>query len=133
MASYPRPTSLTHPPAALQANPRTVLASGTGHLPAHAVHDPDEDILDLPALAKLRGIPRTGNAWRIPALTTWTGLIAAGPLPLFDGLRDAARQVGTSARFTPGDVAQALDAGRQTADALRRRALIHGAVLALRG
>ncbi len=96
MASYLCPTSLTHPLAALQADPRTVLASGTDH---------------LPALAKLRRITRTSNAWRIPALTTWTGLIAAGPPPLFDGLRDAARQVGTSPasrpatsrrRWTPG-------------------------------
>ena len=35
--------------------------------------------------------------------------------------------------LTPADVTQALDAGRRTADALRGRGLIHGAVLALRG
>ncbi|MGI4940776.1 MAG: UPF0280 family protein [Janthinobacterium lividum] len=35
--------------------------------------------------------------------------------------------------LTHADVARALDAGRRTADALRSRGLIHGAVLALRG
>ncbi len=94
MASYLRPTSLTQAWAALQSSPRTVLAGGTDHFPARAIHEPDEDILDLTALAELRGITRTGNTWRIPALTTWTHLIAADLPPLFDGLRAAARQVG---------------------------------------
>ena len=35
--------------------------------------------------------------------------------------------------LSPADIAQALDAGRRTADALHGRGLIHGAVLALRG
>jgi ApbE superfamily uncharacterized protein (UPF0280 family) len=35
--------------------------------------------------------------------------------------------------LTPAEVDRALDAGRRTADALRARGLIHGAVLALRG
>ena len=94
MASYLRPTSLTQALAALQSGPRTILAGGTDHFPARAIHEPDEDILDLSALAELRGITCTGNAWRIPALTTWTDLIAAALPPLFDGLRAAARQVG---------------------------------------
>ena len=94
MASYLRPTSLTQALAALQAGPRTVLAGGTDHFPARAVHEPDEDILDLSALAELRGITRTGGTWRLPALTTWTDVIAADLPPLFGGLRDAARQVG---------------------------------------
>ena len=94
MASYLRPTSLSQALAALQAGPRTVLAGGTDHFPARAAHGPDEDILDLSALAGLRGITRTGGAWRIPALTTWTDLIAADLPPLFDGLRAAAQQVG---------------------------------------
>ena len=94
MASYLRPTSLTQALAALQSGPRTVLAGGTDHFPARAIHEPDEDILDLSALAGLRGITRTGGTWRIPALATWTDLIAADLPPLFDGLRAAARQVG---------------------------------------
>ena len=94
MASYLRPTSLTQALAALQAGPRIVLAGGTDHFPARATHEPDEDILDLSALAGLRGIARTGGIWRIGALTTWTDVIGADLPPLFDGLRGAARQVG---------------------------------------
>ena len=94
MASYLRPITLPDALAALHRQPRTVLAGGTDHFPARATWDPDEDILDLSAIAALRGIGRTGSAWRIPALTTWTDLIEAGLPPLFDGLRAAARQVG---------------------------------------
>ncbi len=94
MASYLRPTSLIQALAALQARPRTVLAGGTDHFPARATWEPDEDILDLSALAALRGITRTGGAWRLGALTTWTDVIGGDLPPLFDGLRCAARQVG---------------------------------------
>ena len=92
--SYLRPTTLPDALAALQARPRTVLAGGTDHFPARATWEPDEDILDLTGLHGLRGITRGGGAWRIPALTTWTDVIAADLPPLFDGLRAAARQVG---------------------------------------
>jgi len=94
MASYLRPTALTDALAALQARPRTVLAGGTDHFPARAIHEPDEDILDLSALHELRCITHTGSTWRIGALATWTDVIAAGLPPLFDGLAAAARQVG---------------------------------------
>lgn len=94
MASYLRPTALTDALAALRAKPRIVLAGGTDHFPARSVHEPDEDILDLSALYGLRGITRTGDMWRLGALTTWTDVIAADLPPLFDGLTAAARQVG---------------------------------------
>ena len=94
MPSYLRPTTLADALAALAARPRTVLAGGTDHFPARATHEPEEDILDVTAIAGLRGVTREGGTWRIPALTTWSDLIAADLPPLFDGLRAAARQVG---------------------------------------
>ena len=94
MASYLRPTSLPQALAALQSGSRTILAGGTDHFPARAIHEPDEDILDLTALAELRGITHANSTWRIPALTTWTDLTAAALPPLFDGLQAAVRQVG---------------------------------------
>ncbi|HYZ62888.1 MAG TPA: FAD binding domain-containing protein [Acetobacteraceae bacterium] len=94
MASYLRPTTLNEALAALAAGPRTLLAGGTDHYPARATFEPDEDILDLTALPGLRRIERDGAYWRIPALATWTALIEADLPPLFDGLREAASQVG---------------------------------------
>lgn len=94
MGSYRRPSSLTEALAALAAGPCTLLAGGTDHYPARAVRAPDEDLLDITALPGLRAIAAQPDHWRIPALATWTDLIRADLPPLFDGLRDAARQVG---------------------------------------
>ena len=94
MSSYLRPTTLQGALAALAAGPRTVLAGGTDHYPARAVHEPDEDIVDITALPDLRAITCTRGVWRIPALATWSDLLRAPLPPLFDGLKQAARQVG---------------------------------------
>jgi CO/xanthine dehydrogenase FAD-binding subunit len=94
MGSYLRPTGLADALAALAARTRTVLAGGTDHYPARVVHTPDEDILDITALPGLRTIEAHATHWRIPALVTWTDLLEAELPPLFDGLRDAAHQIG---------------------------------------
>lgn len=94
MASYLRPTRLDDALAALAERPRTLLAGGTDHYPARATFEPDEHILDLTALAGMRAIGRENHTWRIPALSTWTDLAEAALPPLFDGLKQAALQVG---------------------------------------
>ncbi len=76
-----------------------MMAGGTDHYPARAIHEPDEDIVDLSALPGLQTITRAdradeGPAWRIPALATWTDVIEAPLPPLFDGLKQAAAQIG---------------------------------------
>ena len=94
MPLYLRPTELRHALAALAAQPCTLLAGGTDHYPARATQDRDEDILDITALTGLRTIGCAAGPWRIPALATWTDVIEARLPPLFDGLKQAARQVG---------------------------------------
>ena len=51
-------------------------------------------VLDLTAIAGLRGIARDGAGWRIGATTTWAEIARADLPPAFDGLRAAAREVG---------------------------------------
>ena len=46
------------------------------------------------SLTALRGIADAGDHWRIPALVTWSEVIAADLPPLFDGLKLAAREIG---------------------------------------
>jgi CO/xanthine dehydrogenase FAD-binding subunit len=94
MASYLRPTTLSSALAALAERPRVILAGGTDHFPARSLRTPEEDILDITALPQLRAITATAAGWRIPALATWTDVIEADLPPLFDGLRQAAAQVG---------------------------------------
>jgi CO/xanthine dehydrogenase FAD-binding subunit len=93
MAEYLRPHRLEEALGALQ-RPLTVLAGGTDFYPARVGRSIDEDILDIGAIADLRGIARTAAGWRLGATTTWSEMIAADLPPLFDGLKQAAREVG---------------------------------------
>jgi CO/xanthine dehydrogenase FAD-binding subunit len=94
MGSYLRPTDLTEALAALAAGPRVILAGGTDYYPARVGQPLDDDLLDITALPDLRRIADEGAHWRIPALATWTDLLEAPLPPLFDGLKQAAREIG---------------------------------------
>ena len=78
----------------MQRAPLTVLAGGTDYYPGRVGRPLDDDLLDLTGIAALRGIADEGDRWRIGALTTWTDLIRADLPACFDGLKDAAREVG---------------------------------------
>ncbi len=93
MAEYLRPHRLEEALGVLQ-RPFTVLAGGTEFYPARVGRSIDEDVLDISAIADLRGIARGPGGWRLGATTTWGELIAADLPPLFDGLKQAARDVG---------------------------------------
>jgi CO/xanthine dehydrogenase FAD-binding subunit len=94
MGIYLRPAELEDALEALAAQRLTVLAGGTDFFPARVGKPLDDDVLDITALAALRGIADTGAAHRIGALTTWTDVIRADLPPHFDGLKQAAREVG---------------------------------------
>jgi CO/xanthine dehydrogenase FAD-binding subunit len=107
VGSYLRPADV---PAALAVLARggpsgsawTVIAGATDHYPARVGRVVDEDVLDVSAVAGLRGVwPVEPGApglpdggWRIGALTTWSDLVRSGLPPAFDGLRAAARAIG---------------------------------------
>jgi CO/xanthine dehydrogenase FAD-binding subunit len=93
MGEYLRPDRLSEALAALR-RPLTVLAGGTDFYPARVGRAIDEDVLDITAIASLRGISAGGEGWRLGATTTWSELLAAELPPLFDGLKQAAREVG---------------------------------------
>jgi len=94
MGIYLRPTSMQQAVAALADRRLAVLAGGTDFYPARVGGALDEDVLDVTAIAELRGVRDLGTHWRIGAATTWTGLIEADLPPLFDGLKLAAREIG---------------------------------------
>src|SRR5262245_15472266 len=93
MGVYLRPRRLDEALSAL-ARPHSVLAGGTDFYPARVGRAIDEDVLDIGAIAALRGITANAKGWRIGATTTWSELIEAELPPLFDGLKQAAREVG---------------------------------------
>jgi len=94
MGSYLRPKNLQAALAVLAARPVLILAGGTDHFPARVGQTPDEDILDITALPQLRRIEARADHWWIPCLATWTDVIDTALPPVFDGLKQAARQVG---------------------------------------
>ena len=94
MSVYLRPDNLGEALDALRRGPLTVLAGGTDYYPGRVGRPLDDDLLDLTGIAALRGIADAGNHWRLGAMTTWTDLIRADLPACFDGLKDAAREVG---------------------------------------
>jgi CO/xanthine dehydrogenase FAD-binding subunit len=105
MAAYLRPTSIEAAVQALASRPLTVLAGGTDFYPARVGRPLDDDVLDITAIAGLRGIADAGDHWRIGAATTWTDVARSVTPPLFDGLKRAAREVGGAQIQNAGTVA----------------------------
>jgi CO/xanthine dehydrogenase FAD-binding subunit len=93
MGAYLRPHCLAEALTAL-ARPHVVLAGGTDFYPARVGRAIGEDVLDIGGIAILRGISANSAGWRLGATTTWSELIESDLPPLFDGLKQAAREVG---------------------------------------
>ena len=91
---YVRPGRLEDALDILATEQRLVVAGGTDVYPAYASRPIDRPVLDITALPALRGVVDDGDAWRIPALTTWTDLAEADLPPELDGFRAAARTIG---------------------------------------
>jgi N-methylhydantoinase B len=99
MSSYFRPESLAQALSIRRAQDVAVIAGGTDIYPAAAARrgwgDPThKDVLDITAIPGLDCIEATEQGWRIGALVTWSALRGAALPPLFDGLKQAAAEVG---------------------------------------
>jgi len=105
MTDYLLANSVDEALAALDAGPRCILAGGTDFYPALGNRPIGEDILDVSALGDLRGVEESDGYWRFGALTTWTDVIAAALPPAFDGLKLAAREVGSVQIQNAGTIA----------------------------
>ncbi len=94
MGRYLRPHTLDDALGAIATDRYAVLAGGTDFYPARVGRAVDDDVLDLTAVAGLRGVRLEDDHFRIGAATTWTDLIET-PLPRqLDCLKLAAREVG---------------------------------------
>ncbi|MBJ3775243.1 FAD binding domain-containing protein [Acuticoccus mangrovi] len=103
--TYLRPTTLDDALAALAGPPVTILAGGTDVFPALGERPAPRPYLDISRVAELRRIEENAAGWRIGATATWTDIVNA-PLPAaFDGLKAAAREVGSVQIQNAGTVA----------------------------
>lgn len=91
---YLRPTSCDEALRHLAQSNLVVLAGGTDHFPARVGRPAAGAVLDITGIEALRGIATTDGGWRIGATTTWSDVLEASLPPLFDGLKQAAREVG---------------------------------------
>lgn len=94
MGLYLRPRTVEEAVAALAVSGPMVLAGGTDFYPRRVGQPLDDDVVDISAIAGLRGVSEAADHWRIGATTTWRDLVDADLPPLFDGLKLAARDVG---------------------------------------
>lgn len=102
---YARPDTIEEAVSLLSQGTWRLLAGGTDFYPAQGSRPIRDDILDINGIATLRGIDRTGAGIRIGARTTWSDIVRADLPPAFDGLKLAAREVGSVQIQNTGTVA----------------------------
>jgi len=93
---YYRPSSLQDALHVLADQHPTILAGGTDVFPALGDRPLTGPVLDISALDEIRCVRIEDGCFHLGARTTWSELLAA-PLPrCFDGLKAAAREIGSA-------------------------------------
>jgi len=102
---YFRPRTLQEAVHTLASHGGQILSGGTDFFPALGDRPAPSPIVDISAVAEIRGISVEPDYFRIGGLTTWTEVIRT-PLPrCFDALKSAAREVGSIQIQNRGTVA----------------------------
>lgn len=90
-----RPGTLDEALEALAHTHGTILSGGTDLFPALTGGQLKGPVIDISAVAELKGVHSTDSHFRIGGRTTWSELLAAQLPSGFDGLRAAAREIGS--------------------------------------
>jgi CO/xanthine dehydrogenase FAD-binding subunit len=92
---YFRPDTLDEAVQVLASSGGQILAGGTDFFPSLGDRPVTGTVVDISGLRELRGVVVEPNYIRIGGLTTWTEIVKT-PLPrCFDGLKAAAREIGS--------------------------------------
>lgn len=100
-----RPESLDAALQLLADGAGPLVAGGTDLYPGLRDAAPPKQMIDLTGITGLRGIALEDGVWRIGGATTWTDVVRADLPPRFDGLKAAAREVGSVQIQNAGTVA----------------------------
>lgn len=95
MTLFLRPGTLNEALEALQQTRGTILAGGTDLFPAFTGSQLTGTVIDISRVAELESVRFTDDFVEIGARTTWSEVLRAGLPRGFDGLRAAAREVGS--------------------------------------
>jgi len=114
--TYFRPQSLSDALAFLARRRVRVVGGCTDVFPATTHPILQGELLDVTAIDGLRGISETPDYWRIGATTTWTDIIREKLPAAFDGLKLAAREIGSVQIQNAATIAGNLCNGSPAAD-----------------
>lgn len=115
---YFRPDSLDEAVQVLASSGGKLLAGGTDFYPALGDRPVMGPVVDLSEVRELKGVSEETHYFRIGGLTTWTEFIRT-PLPrCFDGLKAAAREIGSVQIQNRGTVAGSLCNASPAADSV---------------
>lgn len=92
---YATPVSIGEALALLGEGNPTIIAGCTDFFPAQRQGCQNRNVLDVTRIPELRGITHGAEGWRIGAATTWSEIVGAALPTAFDGLKQAAREVGS--------------------------------------
>jgi len=92
---YVRAPDLDAAIATLAAGPCRILAGGTDVFPSLQDRPLVGRVLDISGIADLRQITQSDDHWSIGAAVSWRDVIRAALPAAFDGLKAAAREVGS--------------------------------------
>ena len=102
---YARPQTLPEAVAVLAGQGSVIVCGGTDIYPAHVGRPLPRKLIDVSAVAELRGIGETNTHIRIGGATSWSEILSASLPPAFDGLKLAAREVGSIQIQNRGSIA----------------------------
>ncbi|WP_102106813.1 FAD binding domain-containing protein [Oceaniglobus roseus] len=94
--SYLAPETLEQALSALaDPGPMRLVAGGTDVFPALGDRPLRGGLIDLTRVAEMKGIAARDGGWRIGGAVTWREILKTDLPPCFDGLKAAAREVGS--------------------------------------
>lgn len=103
---YHVPQSLDEALSLVAGGAVTPIAGGTDFYPAMAAGGPKQSLMDLTRIDGFRGITQSeSGGWRIGAATHWSDIVSADLPAAFDGLKAAAREVGSIQIQNAGTIA----------------------------
>lgn len=102
---YHAPTDLSDALRTLSEEGGKVIAGGTDVYPAAQQGQTPDSFLDVTRIAALGGVSQCNDGIRIGAAATWTQVINTDLPPAFDGLKQAAREVGSVQIQNAGTIA----------------------------
>ncbi|MFT7595921.1 MAG: CO/xanthine dehydrogenase FAD-binding subunit, partial [Paracoccaceae bacterium] len=103
--NYYAPTALDDALDLLAPQTLDVVAGGTDFFPALPAGGVKHSLLDVTRIDGLRGVSQSAGGVRIGAATRWSDIVQADLPACLDGLKHAARQVGSLQIQNAGTIA----------------------------